>query len=163
MLLGDHLILVTREKILIGKFVGSALLEAGEKDKEDLEDSDKEQSQVDHNWANWLPWFLIYVGVLARLHPVSATPLFHCIAVVYRAYTEFAGEAWLQYDEGRNHPDCPLGPAAPTSPVDGTDQNGSIAGSLCIRTRLLHLPRCKMCSKWKFTSQGARSRKPCKF
>ncbi|XP_054845591.1 uncharacterized protein LOC129336489 [Eublepharis macularius] len=103
--LGDHLTPATRDKILRGEFVDVFTLlfrELEKKDKEDMDDRDKERlkrRKIDRTWANWLPGMLIYAGVIARAQPQRAAPLFQYIDIVYRAHTEFVGAAWMQYDE----------------------------------------------------------------
>lgn len=64
------------------------------KDKEDLDDKDKEKIKrrtVDRTWANWLPGFLIFAGVVARSQPWRAAPLFQYLDIIYKGYTGFTG------------------------------------------------------------------------
>ena len=42
--------------------------------------------------------FLIYAGVIVRPHPWRAQALFQYLDLIYRAYVDFAGQAWLLYD-----------------------------------------------------------------
>lgn len=103
--LGDHLLPATRDKICRGEFVDLFSLlfrELEKKDKDELDDKDKEKIKkrtVDRTWANWLPGFLIFAGILARSQPWRAAPLFQYLYIIYKGYTGFSGPAWLQYDE----------------------------------------------------------------
>lgn len=48
------------------------LLQAGEKDKADLDEKEKEKlrkQKIDRTWANWFPGFFMYVGIIARVQP----------------------------------------------------------------------------------------------
>lgn len=72
------------------------------KDKEDLDDKEKEKlrkRRVDRTWANWLPDFFIYACILTRAQPWCAASLWKYIDIVYKGYMGFLGPAWLQYDE----------------------------------------------------------------
>lgn len=70
--LGDHLLSATKEKILRGEFVDIFSLlfrELEKKDKGDLDEKDNEKRKnrkVDRTWANWLPGFFIYAGVISH-------------------------------------------------------------------------------------------------
>ncbi|XP_062994184.1 uncharacterized protein LOC134406607 [Elgaria multicarinata webbii] len=50
-------------------------------------------------WANWLPGFLIYMAVLQQRFPMKAFVLTKYLDMIYRAYMEYEGGAWLAYDE----------------------------------------------------------------
>lgn len=101
--MGDHLLPTTRDKICREMFVDLFSLlfrELEKKDKEELDDKLKNRKQaVDRTWANWLPGFLIFAGVLARSQLWRAAPLFQYLDIIYKGYTGFVGPAWLQYDE----------------------------------------------------------------
>lgn len=69
--LGDHLLLVMRDKILCGDFVDLfswLFREIKKKDKDLMDEKEKEilkSHRVDHTWANWLPGFLVYARMTA--------------------------------------------------------------------------------------------------
>lgn len=73
--LGDHQLATTKDKILHGEFVDIFSLlfrELEKKDKEDLDEKDKEKLKklkVDRTWANWLPGYIIYAGLISRAQP----------------------------------------------------------------------------------------------
>lgn len=72
------------------------------KDKEDLDDRDKEKLKkhtVNRTWANWLAGHFIYMGVVARAQPYKAADLIQYGNIIYKAYTKCSGSAWKQYDE----------------------------------------------------------------
>lgn len=72
------------------------------KDKEEMDDKDKEilkKCEVDRSWANWLSGYLIYAGVLAKGFPGHCVPLLQNLDVVCKAYPCFTGMAWMLYDE----------------------------------------------------------------
>ena len=74
--------------------------EKKELDKEDERDKERHRcKRPDRTWSNWLPGFLIYAGVIVRAQPYQALSLFQYLDLSYRAYVDFAGQAWLSYDE----------------------------------------------------------------
>lgn len=95
--LGDHLLASTKEKILSGEFVDIFSLlfrELEKKDKEDLDEKDKEKlkkQKVDRTWANWLPGFFIYAGVISQAQPWHGASLWQYVDIIYKAYTGFTG------------------------------------------------------------------------
>ena len=69
-------------------------------DKDDEEEKEKRRrKKPDRTWAIWIPGFLIYAGVLVKAQPWRASSLLQYFDIIYKAYTDFAGEAWLQYDQ----------------------------------------------------------------
>lgn len=105
LLLGEHLLPAMKEKIYKGEFFNFFLLlyrELQKKDKQDLDEKEKEMlkcRKVDRNWSNWVAGFLIYAGVIAKMQPWRATTLFQYFDMIYKAFTGFSGHAYLQYDE----------------------------------------------------------------
>lgn len=103
--LGDHLLAATKEKIIKGEFVDIFSLlfrELEKKDKEDLDEKDKEKLKkwkVDRNWASWLPGFFIYAGVISHAQLWRASALWQYADIIYKAYTGFSGPSWVNYDE----------------------------------------------------------------
>ena len=51
------------------------------------------------SWANRLPGIFIYCGVIVKEQPWRALPLLQYIDLIYRAYVDYQGHAWLLYDK----------------------------------------------------------------
>lgn len=97
--LSEHLLPSTRDKILRGKFIDLFNLlyrEIEKKDKEELDDKEKEKLQkckVDRTWANWLLGFFIYAGVISRAQPWRETSLWQYLDIIYKGFSSFSGPA----------------------------------------------------------------------
>ena len=69
-------------------------------DKEDDKDKERHRKKkLDRTWANWLPGVLIYAGVVVKAQPWQAQSLFQYLDLIYWAYVDFVGQAWLNYDD----------------------------------------------------------------
>lgn len=85
----EYLLPTTREKILRGEFVDFFSKELEKKDKDLLDDREKKilkSQKADRTWADWLPGFLVYARVIARLHPWRSDPVIQCLNIIYKAY-----------------------------------------------------------------------------
>ena len=103
--LGYHLLPATKERIWKGEYtdVFSLLfreLESSDKDKMGEKEVEKyRRRSAVRTWANWLPGFLIYMGITLQRFPERGHVLTKYLDLIYRAYTEYEGGAWLAYDE----------------------------------------------------------------
>lgn len=55
-----------------GAFLPWPMWSGEKKDKENLDEKDKEKLKklnVDRTWTSWLPGYLIYLGILAKANP----------------------------------------------------------------------------------------------
>ncbi|KAL8211799.1 UNVERIFIED_CONTAM: hypothetical protein K2H54_017458 [Gekko kuhli] len=85
---------------LWGYIAGSRELD--KKDKEDLDERDKEclkRHSVNRIYANWYPGFSIYAGEIVRAQPWRASPLLQYMDIIYKGHSDFAGSAWMEYDK----------------------------------------------------------------
>lgn len=100
--LGDHLTTSTRDKIVRGEYVDVFSLlyrELEKKDKEDIDEREKERlkwHRVDSNWANWHPGFLIYAGVIVCFHPWRALSMLQYMDIIYKGFPLFSGSVWME-------------------------------------------------------------------
>lgn len=104
-LLGKHLTVTTRDRILRGEYMDVFSLlfrDLRRKDKDDLDDCLKEQIKrrmIDQTYPNWYPGFLIYVGFIVWYQPWQALSMLQYMDIIYKTYTDFPSPSWLQYDE----------------------------------------------------------------
>lgn len=93
--LGEHLLQATRDKILRGEYVDVFSLlyrEVEKKDKDLLEDREKEalkHRKIDWNWTNWLSGFLVYAGVIVCAHPERAPTILQYLDIIYKVFLNF--------------------------------------------------------------------------
>ena len=65
-----------------------------ELDKEDEKEKEKyRKKKLERTWSNWLHGFLIYAGVIVKAQPWRVQALSQYLDIIYRAYTDFAGQA----------------------------------------------------------------------
>ncbi|XP_061486363.1 uncharacterized protein LOC133386672 isoform X1 [Rhineura floridana] len=105
LLLGDHLLLGTKEKIWRGEYIDLFTLlfcETEVKLKDGQEVKEREAAitrKVDRVWPNWLNAYTIYMGVMTQAYPSRALSMIKYQDIVHRAFREFSGTAWLWYDQ----------------------------------------------------------------
>ena len=59
---------------------------------EDEVDKERRRHQnPKQSWANWLPGFLMYFGIIIKTKPWRAQSLVHYLDLIYRAYMDFPG------------------------------------------------------------------------
>ena len=103
--LGDHLTPAVKEKIWKGQFVDvfellNRTVEKADFDKADEADKERlKRKKPERNWTNWLSGYLIYAGVIVKSQPWRAQSLFQYLDIIHRAFLDFAGMAWLRYDQ----------------------------------------------------------------
>ncbi|XP_053159419.1 uncharacterized protein LOC128347977 isoform X2 [Hemicordylus capensis] len=103
--LGDHLLPATKEKILKGEYVDIFSLlfrepEVKHKEGESCKDhAVTKRKPVEKSWNNWLSGFTIYMGVVIPAQPARALALVKYMDIIHRAVSDFAGNAWVRYDE----------------------------------------------------------------
>lgn len=103
--LGNHLLPATKIKIWHGEYVDiftllfrDVELKPGAKD--DPRELEKiKWQQVDKNFTNLLSAYNIYMGVVLQVQPELGSAVAKYLDLIHRAYREYAGAAWLQYDE----------------------------------------------------------------
>ena len=103
--LGHHLSLATKERIWRGEFLDFFELLNKEPDRKEGEKEDEKEKErrrrkkPARTWENWHPGFVIYAAVMVQAQPERAAALFHYWDIIYRAYNDFGGQAWIEYDE----------------------------------------------------------------
>lgn len=103
--LGDHLLPSTKVKIWRGEYIDLFTLlfrdvEVKPGAKDDPRELEKiKRQQVDKNFDNWLTAYTIYMGVVLQVQPARGPVLVKYLDLIHRAYKEYAGAAWLRYDE----------------------------------------------------------------
>ena len=69
-------------------------------DKADEKEKEKRRcKKPDQTWANWLPGFIIYAGIIVKTQPWRAYSLLEYFDIIYRGYTDFSRQAWLLYNQ----------------------------------------------------------------
>lgn len=102
---GCHISKELREKIVQGQYLDIFSLLNRKISKSDYDKFDERHNEAirrkkpERTWANWLPAFYAYAGILAGAKPELGAALFKYADTIYRAYVDFAGTAWLRYDE----------------------------------------------------------------
>ena len=72
-----------------------------ELEKEDKRDKERHwRKKPERTWANWLPGYLIYCGVIVKVQSWRALLLVQYLDIIYRLYVDFPGYSWLLYDQG---------------------------------------------------------------
>lgn len=103
--LGEHLTIMTRDRILWGEYVdvfSLLFLELEKQDKEDLDDHLKEHIKhhnIDRTYANWYLGFLIYAGAVICHQLWWTLSLLQYLDLIYKTYIDFLRPAWIQYNE----------------------------------------------------------------
>ncbi|KAJ1145794.1 hypothetical protein NDU88_012078 [Pleurodeles waltl] len=101
--LGAHLMPATKEKIWKGEYVEMLkLLHREVRAKEGSKEEEYElakRPRVPVTIENWTAAFLIYASVYYERHPEREVALFKYMDVIRKAYLNFGGYAWAQYDE----------------------------------------------------------------
>lgn len=184
---GSHISQETIEKIVQGDYIDLFSLLNNEIDPATIKYDDQEKERIkkkkpDRSWSNWLPAFYAYAGILAGAKPELGAALFKYADLIYRAYTDFYGPAWLAYDEEfrrkrskdkslkwevRDH-DLWLQNMTPSRPSFGfrfdsghlIQRNSSFPVARQVGAGMSVQPR-NVC--WEFNSKGACSRRPCRF
>ncbi|XP_067317382.1 uncharacterized protein [Anolis sagrei] len=102
--LGAHLSQKTIDKILRNEYIDMFSLYFRELDKKEKDDMDEERKEklkkrrVEQNWKNWIACYTIYASLLVEAHPYRAKALFKYQNIIYGAYVNYTGQAWLFYD-----------------------------------------------------------------
>ncbi|XP_053140147.1 uncharacterized protein LOC128339766 isoform X2 [Hemicordylus capensis] len=103
--LGDHLLPATKEKILKGEYIDIFSLlfrepEVKHKERESCKEHEAtKRKPVEKTWSNWLSSFTIYMGVIVQAQPARGPSLLKYMDIIHRAVSDFAGSAWICYDE----------------------------------------------------------------
>ena len=74
-------------------------MDANEWEKDEEEEERRWRKKPQHTWANWLPAFLIYAGIIVKAEPWCALSLFQYLDLIYSAYVDFPGHSWMIYDQ----------------------------------------------------------------
>lgn len=94
--LGEYLMTNTRDKILWSEFIDIFFQELEKKNKEDLENQEKEHlkcHRVDHSMANWYQGFLTYAGIILQFQLWWAQAMLQYVDIICKNYTLFSGSA----------------------------------------------------------------------
>ena len=70
-------------------------IEENKKDEEERDRKKMRQCKPNRCWVNWLPGLFIYAGTVVRAQPERALSLIQYMDIIYRAYVDFPGHAWL--------------------------------------------------------------------
>ena len=85
--------------------------EKREKDKVDVMEKERShRNKPNRSRVNWRLAFIIYAGIIIKVQPWRAFSLFKQLDLIYRAYMDFPGHAWLLYNEVI-HIHAPIHPA----------------------------------------------------
>ncbi|XP_053152458.1 uncharacterized protein LOC128345096 [Hemicordylus capensis] len=185
--LGGHLLPSVKERIWRGEFVDifhllfrepEPALKEWEQKKEETKPKHK---PVEHNWANWLSGYTVYMGVMLQVHTSKGPALVKYMDIIHRGYMDFMGNAWERYDRSfrlraslnpalpwdRQHQELWLLIMTPSRPIMGERAD---SGHLISRTPAAQssgpatvqgVQGTLPC--WAFNTSGSCSRSPCRF